>query len=76
MKFVASTQDPAQQVELFTLIGSGPSNPAAHAMIPAALRHLDPGQPENFRVQIVSDARWWANNVNKATDMWLDAISG
>lgn len=76
MKFVASTQDPAQQVELFKLVGSGPSNPAAHAMIPAELRAGDPGQPDNFKAQIVNDARWWADNNVKATDMWLDAISG
>jgi putative spermidine/putrescine transport system substrate-binding protein len=76
MRFVASTQDPAQQVELFKLIGAGPANPAAHALIPAELRNADPGQPDNFRAQILNDARWWADNNNKATDMWLDAISG
>ena len=76
MKFVASTQDPGQQVELFKLIGAGPANPAAHALIPAELRNADPGQPDNFKAQILNDARWWADNNNKATDMWLDAISG
>jgi putative spermidine/putrescine transport system substrate-binding protein len=76
MKFVASTQDPAQQVELFKLVGSGPSNPAAHAMIPAELRRADPGQPDNLKAQVLNDARWWADNNSRATDAWLDAISG
>jgi putative spermidine/putrescine transport system substrate-binding protein len=76
MKFVASTQDPAQQVVLFQMVGSGPSNPAAHAMIPAEMRYGDPGQPDNFKAQILNDGQWWADNQAKATDMWLDAISG
>jgi putative spermidine/putrescine transport system substrate-binding protein len=76
MRFVASTQDPAQQVELFKLVGSGPSNPAAHAMIPVELRNADPGQPDNLSAQILNDARWWADNNSRATDRWLDAISG
>jgi putative spermidine/putrescine transport system substrate-binding protein len=76
MKFVASTQDPARQVEVFKVVGSGPANPAASTLIPAELRKLDPGSPENLRVATFNDARWWADNYDRANDAYLNAVSG
>jgi putative spermidine/putrescine transport system substrate-binding protein len=76
MKFIASTQDPARQVEVFKIVGSGPVNPAASTLIPAELRKFDPGSPENLRVATHNDARWWADNYERANDAYLNAVSG
>lgn len=75
MKFIASTQDPAGQIELFKILGNSPVNPAAAAMVPAEMRALDAGSAENYAVQIPADAEWYAANAPTALQAYLDAIS-
>lgn len=74
-KFMASTQDPAGQVELFKLLGNGPVNPAAAAMVPADMKALDPGSPENYKLQIPADPEWYATNSATVLNQYLEAIS-
>lgn len=74
-KFMASAQDPAGQVELFKVMGNGPVNPAAAAMVPADLRPLDPGSPENYALQIPADPEWYAANSATVLNQYLEAIS-
>jgi putative spermidine/putrescine transport system substrate-binding protein len=74
-KFMASTQDPAGQVELFKALGNGPVNPAAAAMVPAELRSMDPGSPENYRIQVPADPEWYAANSATVLNQYLEAIS-
>ena len=84
MRFIASSQDPQQQVELFKVMGNGPANPAASSLVPEDMRHIDPGQPENFALQLKQDARWYeaesgtAGLTNDALsrEMYLDVMSG
>lgn len=74
-RFMASAQDPAGQVELFKLLGNGPVNPAASGMVPAELRALDPGSPENYAMQIPADPDWYAANSAAVLTQYLEAIS-
>lgn len=74
-KFVASSQDPAGQVELFKMLGNGPVNPAASASVPADLKPWDPGSPENYAKQIPADPEWYAANSATVLNQYLEAIS-
>jgi putative spermidine/putrescine transport system substrate-binding protein len=73
--FVASTQEPAGQIELFKLLGNGPINPAAAALVPDELKPLDPGNPANYAKMVVGDAEWYAANAAAVTEQYLDAIA-
>jgi putative spermidine/putrescine transport system substrate-binding protein len=75
MDFIALSLEPASQVELFKLIGMGPSNPAAAALIPEALKPYDPAQPANLAKQILINEEWYTNNLIEAEKQYLDIIS-
>lgn len=74
-EFVASTQDPAQQAELFTLSGNGPTNPDASELVPEELRVLDPGNPDNLAKQLVTDAMWYADYYRDILNQYTDLIT-
>jgi putative spermidine/putrescine transport system substrate-binding protein len=74
-KFMASTQDPARQVELFKLLGNGPVNPAAAAMVPDDLKIIDPSSPENYAKQVPVSAEWYAKNSAAALTAYIEAVS-
>lgn len=74
-KFMASTQDPGRQVELFKLLGNGPVNPAAAPMVPEDLRPIDPGSPANYAMQVPADAEWYAKNSSAALTAYIEAVS-
>jgi putative spermidine/putrescine transport system substrate-binding protein len=75
MEFIALSLEPAGQVELFKIIGMGPSNPAASALIPQDLRRYDPAQPENLSQQILINDEWYGQNLIEAEAKYLDVIS-
>lgn len=75
MRFIASSQDPEQQVMLLEMMGNGPANPAAAALVPEAFKRVDPGQPAAAAVQVPFNGYWWRENLDVATDKWLEAIS-
>jgi putative spermidine/putrescine transport system substrate-binding protein len=83
MKFIASSQDPEQQLVLFNAMGNGPANPAAADMVPADKKYIDPGQPENLAVQVLQNGPWYQEdsgvrnltNDELSREMWLDALS-
>ncbi len=83
MKLIAYTQDPGRQVELLQILGNGPVNPAAAAMVPDDIKMYDPTQPEHRAVQALLDPAWWAAPSGKgdkindtvAREVWLDALS-
>jgi putative spermidine/putrescine transport system substrate-binding protein len=74
-KFMASTQDPGRQVELFKLLGNGPVNPAAAPMVPEDLRAIDPGSPANYAMQVPANAEWYAKNSAAALTAYIEAVS-
>ena len=75
MNFIAVSLEPASQAELFKLIGMGPSNPAAAALIPPELKRFDPSQPENLARQIVIDEEWYGANLVEVEAKYLSIIS-
>lgn len=74
-EFIASSQDPQSQVELFKLLGNGPINPAASAMVPVDLQPDDPGNPENYAKQIATDAAWYAEHYAALLNRYTDVIA-
>lgn len=76
MKFIDHTLDPHCQVALLTLMGNGTTNPAAQPLIPANLRHLDAGSPENVARQIRLDIEWYVDNYTGVLDKYLARIGG
>jgi len=83
MKFIAYAQNPERQVELLSLLGNGPVNPAAAALVPDDVKKFDPTQPDHRAVQAVLNPEWWdapsgkgdKSNDTLAREMWLDALS-
>ena len=83
MKLIAFTQDPQRQVDLLTILGNGPVNPAAAALVPEDVKKFDPTQPAHRAVQAELNADWWnapsgrGNLTNDALvrERWLDAVS-
>jgi putative spermidine/putrescine transport system substrate-binding protein len=74
-RFMAATQDPDSQIELFKLLGNGPVNPAAAAKVPPEMRALDAGSPENYAKQVPADPEWYATNSATVLNQYLEAIS-
>jgi len=75
MKFIASAQDPAKQVVMFKMLGQGPANPAADALLPAEEARFNPVDPTNFALQIPLDMPWYEQNYGPALDEYLKIIS-
>ncbi|WP_226550647.1 ABC transporter substrate-binding protein [Celeribacter naphthalenivorans] len=75
MKYIAATQEPERQVVLFEMLGNGPSNPAADALIPEEDRWLNPMDPANLPKQVALDTDWYEENYGAALDAYLQIIS-
>ncbi|MDR3515742.1 MAG: ABC transporter substrate-binding protein [Azospirillaceae bacterium] len=75
MKFIASAQDPKQQLVMFDMLGQGPANPAADALIPADKRRLNCADPANAAKQIAMDMGWYAAHYSEALDAYTRLIS-
>jgi len=43
--------------------------------VPANLKPLDPGSPENYKMQIPADSEWYAANSATVLNQYLEAIS-
>ena len=61
---------------VLTLLGNGPTNPRAAALVPQELRKNNPTDPENARVQVVLDGAWWGSNYQQANADFIDAVTG
>lgn len=75
MQFIASAQDPQKQLVIFDLLGQGPANPAADALIPADRKRINPVDPMNAAKQVALDMPWYADNYGKALDEFTKVIS-
>ena len=75
MQFIAASQAPDRQAGLFELLGNGPANPEADALIPAEKKMFNPVDPENFAKQIPLDMDWYEENYSSALDAYLKIIS-
>ncbi len=75
MEYIAYSQAPESQVTLFELLGNGPANPEADAMIPAEGKFYNPVDPKNFAQQTPLDMAWYEENYSAALDAYLGVIS-
>lgn len=74
MKFIAHGQKPELQVKWLEMIGSGPINPAAAALVPAELAPFNPSSPENLATQILYKDEWYAKYQVSAEEQYIDAL--
>lgn len=75
MKFLATTQIPERQLVMFEMLGQGPANPAADALIPPEEARHNCVAPENMAKQIVLNMEWYAQNYTASLDQYLGLIS-
>lgn len=73
MKAIAGMQDPEAQIALLGMMGNGPSNPQAQALVPDALKHVDPGFAADRMLK--NDGAWWGANVVKAEEAYSTMIT-
>lgn len=73
MRFIASSQDPAQQVMLLDTLGNGPANPAANALLTAEQQRINP--MSHLDEAFIVDTPWYADNYDTLLTDWLDLIS-
>jgi putative spermidine/putrescine transport system substrate-binding protein len=73
---LASMQDPARQIELLKLLGNGPANPAAGAMLTDDLKKIDCGYEPNYVRQIPVNSEWYAENYDRIQNDFLDLMAG
>jgi ABC-type glycerol-3-phosphate transport system permease component len=57
MKFIAFAQDPERQLVMFRMLGQGPANPAADALLPAEESRFNPVAPRTSRCRSRSTCR-------------------
>lgn len=75
MQFLAAAQAPEKQIVMFEMLGQGPANPAADALIPEADRRFNPVDPAQFSKQTPIDMEWYEANYGPALDEYLKIIS-
>lgn len=75
MQYIAAAQDPEKQLKMFELMGQGPSNSAADALVPDALKRFNPVDPANFPKQVALDMAWYEENYGAALDAYLGIAS-
>lgn len=73
--FINSSLDPEGQLVLLRLMGNGPSNPAAQAMMTPEEKAIDPASPENAKTHLVIDAAYYAENEAELQNKFLDFIA-
>lgn len=74
MKFIKHGQKPELQVQWLEMIGSGPINPDAAALVPAELQPFNPSSPENLATQILYKDEWYAKFQVSAEEQYVDAL--
>ena len=74
MKFIAHAQNPELQAQWLQLVGCGPANPAAAALVPDDFQKWNPSSPENLATQIMYNDTWYAKNQISAEELYVDAL--
>ncbi len=64
------------QVGLLQLLGNGPTNPRAAALVPEEFKKYNPTEPANARLQVPQDGRWWGQNYAQANADYIDMVTG
>ncbi|MBK5928635.1 ABC transporter substrate-binding protein [Rhodobaculum claviforme] len=75
MRFIAVAQEPENQVLLLEVMGNGPINPEAAALVPEELRADDPGQPENYDLMLADSEAFYSEYYDEVQERYLELIS-
>ena len=67
---------PEPQVGLLGLLGNGPTNPKAAALVPEELKRFNPTDPANAPQQVMFNGDWWGENYQAVNQEYLDAVTG
>jgi putative spermidine/putrescine transport system substrate-binding protein len=73
MQFIASTQDPKEQIKLLDALGNGPGNPKAIALLTDAQKRLNP--TSHLDTAVIRSEKWYAETYDDALNAWLDAVA-
>lgn len=76
MRFLDAMNKPERQVMFLKLLGSGPANPAASALVPPELRRIDPTYADNAARQLIMQDAWYADHYADVYPRFRDLISG
>lgn len=74
--FIQSSLQPEGQLTLLRLMGNGPTNPVAIALMTEEERKVSPTAPENQVTQVAIDPTWYLENEADVQARFLDFISG
>ena len=75
MRYIRASQGAKGQATLFRLMGNGPSNPEADALLTADEMRLNPSAPKNAAQQVAANMRWYEDNYGPALDAYLSIVS-
>ena len=76
-KLMASMMNNAEaQVSLLNLMGNGPTNPKAAAMVPDNLKPFNPTDPANVGLQVPLNGVYWGENYQNNNAEFMDVITG
>ncbi|PZQ95837.1 MAG: ABC transporter substrate-binding protein [Cereibacter sphaeroides] len=73
--FINSALDPEGQITLLRLMGNGPTNPAAEAMMTDEDRKVNPTSPGNTEGQVAISPAYYAENEADLQNKFLDFIA-
>ena len=74
-EFINSALDPEPQITLLRLMGNGPTNPAAEAMMTDEDRVFNPTSPANTKGQVLVNPGWYAEHEADVQNKFLDLIA-
>jgi putative spermidine/putrescine transport system substrate-binding protein len=74
--FIAFMQGVDRQLELLAALTAGPVTAEASKATPENLRRVNPAYPDNWKLQTLMDANWWAEHYDEALAAYTDAIAG
>ncbi|MCC5982775.1 MAG: extracellular solute-binding protein [Rhodobacteraceae bacterium] len=75
MRFIATAQEMASQLELFDCLGMTPANPEAFDAVPEDDQPYAITSAMNIDKVIFNDPVWWGNNIDEAVNRFLETIS-
>lgn len=74
-EFINSSLDPEGQITLLRLMGNGPTNPKALALMTPEDLAVYPMAPDNMKTHISLKAQWYAENEADVQNKFLDFIA-
>jgi putative spermidine/putrescine transport system substrate-binding protein len=75
-KFIKYCANAKRQAAWTALLSDGPSNPKAYEFIPEARKRVLPTFPDNFKLAVESNPKWWGANKGVAIERFNAWVLG